>query len=77
MDPEESIVDRIGRLVDEQDRLREGDPSPDERARIDKIDTQLNQCWDLLRQRRARAETGDDPGAAQVRDSTTVDNYLN
>lgn len=77
MAEEESIVDRIDQLVAEQDRLRDGDPSQDDLARIDAIETQLNQCWDLLRQRRARQDAGKDPDDAEVRDPETVDTYLN
>lgn len=77
MADQESIVDHITALVDEQERLRENDPGEPELRRIDAIETELNQCWDLLRQRRAKADAGQDPDEAQVRDPETVDTYLN
>lgn len=72
-----SIVDRVNGLVDEQDRLRENDPDDEGLRRIEAIESELNQCWDLLRQRRAKAAAGQDPDAAEVRDPETVDTYLN
>lgn len=74
---QESIVDRISGLVDEQERLREGDPDDAALRRIDAIETELNQCWDFLRQRRAKADAGEDPDDAEVRAPETVDRYLN
>jgi hypothetical protein len=46
-----------------------------EQADLTRAETQLDQCWDLLRQRRARREFGRDPDDAQVRDVTTVERY--
>ena len=40
------------------------------------LEVQLDQCWDLLRQRRALRETGGDPGAASVRPPDEVEGYL-
>ncbi|GGI06378.1 DUF2630 family protein [Egicoccus halophilus] len=74
---EQAIVDHIDELVAEQDRLRDGDTSAEDRARLDEIETELNQHWDLLRQRRAAKEFDEDPDEAEVRDPETVDNYLN
>jgi hypothetical protein len=39
------------------------------------LKTRLDQCWDLLRQRRARREFGEDPDQAQVRPGSIVENY--
>lgn len=78
MDDEEILL-RITALVDEEDDLRrrhvEEPLDEDERARIERIETALDQCWDLLRQRRARREFDRDPEDAAVRDSTIVEHY--
>ena len=42
---------------------------------MEEIETQLDQCWDLLNQRRALREFGADPNQAQVRDEDTVERY--
>ncbi len=72
------VLDRVGELVAEEHHLREqGAPLTDEqRARLAHIERDLDQCWDLLRQRRARREFGQDPGEAQVRSESEVEGYL-
>ncbi len=75
------ISHRIGALVDEEKHLREqftaGEiPQEDEHARLSAIEVELDQCWDLLRQRRARREHGADPDDAEVRPPGTVETYL-
>lgn len=73
---DKSILDHISALVAEEHALREaGTSQPAEAERIRQLEVQLDQCWDLLRQRRARREFGQDPGAAQVRDPRTVEGY--
>ena len=72
---------RIHELVTEEKTLREqlqhGEISAsDEHARLHRIETELDQCWDLLRQRRALRETGGDPGDARVRPPDEVEGYL-
>jgi uncharacterized protein (DUF2384 family) len=78
MDDQE-ILSQITALVEEEDHLRrqhaEEPLADDERARIERIETALDQCWDLLRQRRARREFRDDPDAAEVRAADTVERY--
>lgn len=73
------IVTRITRLADEERRLEEahvGDGlSPEEEEQLRSIEVSLDQCWDLLRQRRARRSAGRDPDEAQVRPASTVENY--
>ena len=73
------ILSRIGELVDEERTLRErhGETPLDEqeRLRMEEIEIQLDQCWDLLNQRRALREFGADPNQAQVRDEDTVEKY--
>jgi len=71
-----SILHHIQRLVDEEHQLdRQGDRSPADHERYQRLKVELDQCWDLLRQRRARREFGDDPEGAQVRDEKTVESY--
>jgi Protein of unknown function (DUF2630) len=49
--------------------------SADEHARLQETEVALDQCWDLLRQRRARREFGEDPGDAGIRPVSEVENY--
>jgi hypothetical protein len=77
---DEEIVSRINRLVEEEHGLRrevEGARPIDEetRSRLEAVEVQLDQCWDLLRQRRARREFADDPDVADVRDPEVVEGY--
>lgn len=73
------ILSRIGELVDEERTLRERhEETPldeQERLRMEQIEIQLDQCWDLLNQRRALREFGADPNQAQFRDEDTVERY--
>ncbi len=71
---DEDIYQRINTLVDEEKVLREHE-TPEDIARLAHIEETLDQCWDLLRQRRALREFGRDPGAANVRDVDTVEHY--
>jgi hypothetical protein len=50
--------------------------SEDEKRQLASVEEALDQCWDLLRQRRARREFGEDPGEAQARPATEVEDYL-
>jgi hypothetical protein len=80
---DEPILDRIEALVDEEHALlrREQDDAVDEdalagdRRRLEQVTVELDRCWDLLRQRRARRDVGVDPDDAQVRDAETVERY--
>ncbi|MET9087749.1 DUF2630 family protein [Streptomyces sp. NPDC004237] len=45
-------------------------------ARLARLETELDRCWDLLRQRRARVEAGQDPTGASVRPASEVEGYL-
>jgi len=71
---DEDIYQRINTLVDEEKVLRENE-GPDDVKRLAHIEETLDQCWDLLRQRRALREFGRDPDAAHVRDVDTVERY--
>jgi len=71
-----TILHRIQHLVDEEHQLDQNPSrSPDDHQRHEAIRVELDQCWDLLRQRRARREFGDDPDGAKVRDPKTVEGY--
>ncbi|MEU1227335.1 DUF2630 family protein [Streptomyces sp. NPDC005828] len=80
MDNDE-ILDDIGSLVEEERALREragtGGLPPEERARLAELEIRLDQCWDLLRQRRAKAEFGEDPDTAALRPPSEVESYRN
>ncbi len=74
---EKDILSRISALVEEEHKLREGTEHTDEqRARMNEIDASLDQCWDLLRQRRAKRQYGEDPEEAEPRPEPQVENYL-
>jgi hypothetical protein len=74
------VRDRIGALVEEEHTLERqatgGGLDDREQARLQEVEVQLDQCWDLLRQRRARREAGQDPDTAQLRPEGTVEGYL-
>ena len=74
------VMDRIGALVEEEHTLERqatgGGLDRDQEARLRDLEVQLDQCWDLLRQRRARRNAGQDPDTAQVRPEGTVEGYL-
>jgi hypothetical protein len=73
------LVAEIGRLTDEEHKLEQAHTgvglSSDELERLRKVETALDQCWDLLRQRRARLEYGLNPEEAQVRPADVVEDY--
>jgi len=76
---EQAIIDQINRLVEEEHALRGtnqlGGLDEAQRRRLGDLEARLDQCWDLLRQRRARREFGDDPATAEARDTSTVEHY--
>ena len=74
------IQHHIKGLIDEEHGLRSslgaGEISvEEENQRLRTIEVELDQCWDLLRQRRAKREFGEDPAAAEVRDPKVVESY--
>ena len=73
------IVRRIGELADEERRLESsrtgGGISDEDHARLRGLEVALDQCWDLLRQRRARRAVGQDPDEAEVRPENVVEGY--
>jgi len=71
------IHDLVAQERDLRDRLVHGEIDPaEERDRLRAIETELDQYWDLLRQRRALRETGGDPREATVRPPGEVEGYL-
>jgi hypothetical protein len=82
MTDDKSLFHRIDELVAEEHDLRTkhagGDVSDDdERTRLRALEVELDQCWDLLRQRRAKREFGDNPEDAAARSTDVVEGYLN
>ena len=74
---EKDIMARISSLVEEEHKLREGtDHSEDQRSRINELEASLDQCWDLLRQRRAKRQYGENPDDADARPKPQVKGYL-
>ncbi len=75
-----TILSHIHDLVTEERTLRDrhvGEGLDDQgQARLRELEEDLDQCWDLLRQRRAKKEFGDDPNTAQTRPATEVESYL-
>jgi hypothetical protein len=75
-DTDASVFNRIGELVAEEHRLyKKGETSDADIEKLRSIGVQLDQCWDLLRQRRALREYGKDPSEAQLRDPRSVEKY--
>ncbi len=75
------ILKHITELVDEEHELtnlaeQEGGMTGEEHARLRSLEISLDQCWDLLRQRRARRAAGLNPDEAQPRDPQIVEHYL-
>ena len=74
---ESPVLTHIEQLVAEEHRLFDKKSLDDsESRRLAAIQVELDQCWDLLRQRRALAETGHDAGEAQVRPPEVVEKYI-
>jgi len=73
---DEQVLARIKELVEEEHALLSS-KQLDQRshARAESLRVELDQCWDLLRQRRAKREFGDDPNQAKVRPARIVENY--
>jgi len=76
---DQDILQRITTLVDEEHRLREEAPRLEEdhpaHERLRALEVNLDQCWDLLRQRRALRHAGQSPDDARVREARTVEKY--
>jgi hypothetical protein len=73
---DQSVLDKIQSLVTEEHRMfGKKSLSDSDRERLEKINVELDQCWDLLRQRRALRETGGNPADAHVRPPEVVEKY--
>jgi hypothetical protein len=73
---DQTVLAHIEQLVAEEKKLyAQGAVSDAEKARLDKINVELDRCWDLLRRRRALREFGRNPDEADVRPAKTVENY--
>ena len=82
MDKDRDILTEVNQLVAEEKALREQlqhreIDETEEHRRLRAVEIQLDQCWDLLRQRRALREAGQDPDQAGVRPPGQVEGYLN
>jgi Protein of unknown function (DUF2630) len=73
------VQNHIEQLVAEEHRLLshsgEQGLSPKDHERLAQVRVELDRYWDLLRQRRAREEYGEDPDSASLRDADTVEGY--
>ena len=81
MAKDQDILSQVNKLVAEEQELRDklqkrAITASEEHDRLKLVEAALDQCWDLLRQRRALRETGGDPRSAEVRPATQVENYL-
>lgn len=74
MSDDTDILARISALVETEHELR--DTPGHDPTRLRDIEHSLDQCWDLLRQRRARQEFGQNPDEADLRPEATVEGYL-
>lgn len=77
---DKAIADQINRLAKEEhqlfDREAKGTASDADKERLRHLQVTLDQCWDLLRQRRAKREFGRNPDEAKPRDENTVEGYI-
>jgi hypothetical protein len=76
---DQQVLSHIDELVQEEERLlhaHENDGlSPEEHAKLEQVRVQLDQTWDLLRQRRSLRQYGENPDEASLRDPDTVEDY--
>jgi hypothetical protein len=73
---DQSVLNHIDQLVKEEERLYAKNGLTDEdEERLAEVKVELDQCWDLLRQRRALREFGKDPDKAKARPAKIVENY--
>jgi hypothetical protein len=71
------IHEEITRLVSEEHQLRtHPDATADQQSRLRELEVSLDRCWDLLRQRNALKDVGDDPDKARARSGAEVEGYL-
>jgi len=79
MERDADLIRRIGELISEEHALHEqhdGETlAPEDRQRLTDLEVALDQCWDLLRQRRARRAAGQTEDDAHVRPADVVERY--
>lgn len=77
---DEQVIGRINEIAHEEHELWEkeahGEATEAERERLEQLSVSLDQCYDLLHQRRARRAAGQNPDEAEVRDPGTVEGYV-
>jgi hypothetical protein len=76
---DQGVLNKIEQLVAEEHEILGVDEharAQDKHERLSAIEVELDRCWDLLRQRRARREFHENPDDASLRDSDTVEGYL-
>ena len=75
-----NVMQHIDKLAREEHELFEkgtnGTATPKDQERLQQLQAMLDQCWDLLRQRRAKREFGQNPDEAQPRDAKTIKGYV-
>jgi len=75
---EQSVLTHIQELVDEEHKLYNKEAlNEEDRKQLNKLEVELDQCWDLLRQRSALRDAGQDPDKAHVRPAEVVEKYEN
>jgi len=78
---DKDVLDHINELAHEEHELFEkesrGEATEADKERLTDVGVKLDQCWDLLHQRRARRSAGMDPDQADERDERTVEGYVN
>ncbi len=76
IDIQKHITDLIEQEHSLRDQMSRHEINPaEERERLRRLEVELDQCWDLLRQRRAKREFGENPDAAEVRSEGVVEGY--
>jgi uncharacterized protein DUF2630 len=77
---DEDVLSSINELANEEHELFQkearGEASGPDRERLQELEVRLDQCWDLLHQRRARRAAGMDPNEAEVRPESVVEGYV-
>ena len=73
---DQTILAHISSLIDEEHKLRSAETPQESGERLKQLEVELDQCWDLLRQRRAKREFGENPETATPRDPGTVEGYI-
>ena len=70
------VYKHVEKLIEEEEHLySKGSLTKDEKKNLEQMKIELDQCWDLLRQRQALVDSGRDPNEAKVRPPDVVENY--